>query len=68
MNKKFFKFEFVTEDVSEIQADALWDKIVSQVEFLKGSITGVYTEVTLEQLLNDNEEHEDTQTTTTKIG
>jgi len=69
MNKQFFKFDFVTENLSETQVELIWDKIVSLVEAQKGFITGLYTEKTLEQLLKESEKYEDeyNQTDTTKI-
>jgi hypothetical protein len=69
MNKQFFKFDFITENLSETQVELIWDKIVSLVEAQKGFITGLYVEKTLEQLLKESEEYKDeyNQTDTTKI-
>ena len=55
MNRKFFKFEFVTENLTEDQANSLWQEIIKNVE-TKGFITGIYKEMTIEQLLDSGME------------
>ena len=50
MNRKFFKFEFVTENLTEDQANSLWQEIVKNVE-INGFLTGIYKELSAEQLL-----------------
>ena len=55
MNKKFFKFEFVTENLTEDQANSLWQEIIKNVE-INGFLTGIYKEMTIEQLLDSGME------------
>jgi len=55
MNRKFFKFEFVTENLTEDHANSLWQEIVKNVE-INGFLTGIYKEMTIEQLLDSGME------------